>query len=104
MPGLPTPIVPAVPTPTDPFPGFTWRRTQDIVTADAFGAARVTGMAVGAPVQLPSTETPWDGGIYAVQNGQWVLVPIQTDAPADGQCYGRMNNQWVDLVLDMGTF
>ena len=104
MAGLPTPIAPAQPTPAQHAEGYQFRRTQDIVSAQAYGAAVLFEAGVGGNVQTPPGEPPFDGKYYVVKNGQWVALPIQGDAPSDGQCYGRMNGQWVDLVLDMGTY
>ena len=38
-------------------------------------------------------EAPYDGNYYARQNGSWnSTIP---EAPNDGNIYGRQNNSWV---------
>lgn len=83
---LPSPIVPARPTPTRPFEGYAHRRVQDIVSAGPYTVLQrdlLHPPAVTPPPPSPSgvPEAPMDGQIYGRQNGVWVPIVVEGGNP-----------------------
>lgn len=99
---LPTPIVPARPTPTKPFAGYAKRRTQDIISAGPF-ALEQTDLLLQGP-SIPSPATPIvsaaGGFVNKLRNGSFDIWQrgAQVNSIASG-IPGYCADGWVHVWL-----